>query len=53
VKLPKNWWWYALAIGAGLATGYYVAKGTYLVYKADGTPIGPSVGTDPTVNFVS
>jgi len=52
-KLPKDWLLFAAVIGAGLAVGYYVAKGTYLVYKSEGTPMPAAIGVDPTVNFVS
>ena len=52
-KLPTDWQLYAVVIAAGALAGYLIARQGMLVYKSEGTPIGPSIGTDPTVNFVS
>lgn len=53
MKLPKNWPLYVAVIAGGALAGYLIARQGMLVYKSEGTPIGPSVGIDPTLNFTS
>jgi hypothetical protein len=48
----KDWQLYTLVIGGALLVGYAFAKAS-VAYVAKGTPIGPQVGLDPTVNFTS
>jgi hypothetical protein len=53
--MPKDWKLYGLVIVVGFVGGYLLAKTAKagLVYVSQGMPIGESIGTDPTLNFVA
>ena len=53
--MPKDWKLYGLVIGVGFVGGYLLAKTAKLglAYVSRGTPIGESIGTDPTLNFTT
>lgn len=49
----RDWQIIGLTVIGGLAVGWLLAKTGDVAYQSQGTPIGPSVGTDPTLHFVT